>query len=325
MPDKTLTAMTTSTAGVRKQLHDSCRAMTQYALASGLKLPAEVIERLQMVSPDEDGNEAENAVDIHRLTLIHNRLADLVAPASPKTILLLAKEEARGGRVVLFGAVPLVRRLIAVAIVSLIGFVLVSLSPEVNGQGFDLMKNSGQVLLLNELFLLFSASMGASFANLITAQSYIKNNTFDPKFESSYWVRYVLGLMAGTILALLIPVEKLAAEATGDGATLIEQMGKPAMALIGGYASSAVYQILDRLVSAMESLVKGDDGAAAMAEAAAAKAKADHTDTQNKVRLAANLESLEQKIAHANPDELRGHLAKMRRQLLLGEEADEEF
>jgi hypothetical protein len=320
---------------VREQVLLACQAMAKYAFAAGLKVPSDLSEKLARVSPQKtlDGATEKGAAadpktppedNVRQLTKIHNRLAELVSPATPKTILLLATEEAKGGFWLFLGAVPLIRRLLAVATVSMIGFVMVSLSEQVDGQGFDLLANSGVALLLSELFLLSAASIGASFANLFEAQRYVKDGTFDPKYESSYWVRYVLGLMAGTILALLIPIEAMAGGAEDGGGGIVEQLGKPILALLGGFAASAVYRILNRIVAALESLVAGDAREAVAAQELTAKARLAEREIQGRMGLSAKLNALEQTLAEgSDPAETRRELARLRQEIILGEEAEE--
>jgi hypothetical protein len=38
-----------------------------------------------------------------------------------------------------------------------------------------------------------TAGLGACFAALFLANRYIAEGTFDPKYESSYWIRFILG------------------------------------------------------------------------------------------------------------------------------------
>lgn len=333
---------------VRDQILLASQAMAKYALAAGMKVPAELVEKLESLSvapavceeapvpmdasaedalPETKAPEPKKpAADVSRqLTHIHNRLAELVAPATPKTILLLATEEAKGGFWLFLGRVPLVRRLMALACISMVGFVLVSLSGDVNGQGFDLLTNSGITLLLSELFLLFASSIGASFANLFEAQRYIKDGTFDPKYESSYWVRYVLGLMAGTILALLIPIEALAGGGAEGGGSIVDQLGKPILALLGGFAASAVYRILNRIVAALESLVAGDTRAAVAAQEQMARARLAEREVQGRMTLSTKLNQLEQTLSESgDPAQMRKELARLRQEIILGDDVEEE-
>ncbi len=319
-----------------------CLAMTEYAFAAGMKVPPDLSVKLDSLgtvaapaAPAVPLADATNAAadeaeaqaarhaptpaepDPQTLTLVHNRLADLVAPATPKTILLLATEQAKSGPFLFLGAVPMIRRLMALAALSMFGFGLVSLSENVDGSGFNLLQNSGLSLFLSEIFLLSAASIGASFANLFQAQRYIKDGTFDPKYESSYWVRYVLGLMAGTILALLIPVEALAG---GQGDSIIDQLGKPILALLGGFAAAAVYRILHRMVAALESLVSGDTHDQVAAEEQAAKSRLAERQTQDRMNLSLQLIALEEKLGTSADPAIRSELKKVQHQLIKGEE-----
>lgn len=347
MPPKE-TAQETTGSDVRRQVLEECKAMAAYAFGAGIKVPESLIGRLgqaeaRMAPPRTEksepgarpGRSAETASEgkpddpakdtlprdpADLLTQVHNRLAELVAPATPRTILLLAREEAKGSPLRFLGAVPLIRRLLIVALVSMCGFVWISLSEDVDGNGFDLLKNSGFNLLLSELFLLFAASIGVSFANLFEAQRFIKDGTFDPKFESSYWVRHVLGLMAGTILALLVPIEALAAE---QESTILQQLGKPMLALLGGFSASAVHRILSRLVAALETLVKGDTRDLMAAQDRAGKARLAERETQSRMELSSQLIHLEETLSgSSDPKEALASLRELQRRLIRGEEAD---
>lgn len=323
---------------LRDEIQMACQAMVRFACANGKKVPPDLVEKLdaQSLSPDGESpgggtgeadaskqtGASERATRV--LADVHNRLVDVVAPATPQTILLMMREAEKKGIWSVLGAVPLARRLMAVSVLSMIAFVAVSLSPKVNGLGFDLLQNSGWNLLLNELFLLAAASIGASFANLFQAQGFIKRGTFDPKYESSYWVRYILGMMAGTILALLIPVEKIAPDNPGApgvlGDSVIEQLAKPTLALLGGFASSAVYRILNWMVSALERMVKADARDAVEAEEKLGQARNAQRDLENRARLAAQLDALEQELSKGEGDTsaLRQQIAKLRQSLVLG-------
>ncbi len=89
--------------------------------------------------------------------------------------------------------------MVAAAIIYLICFIVISLSPYVNTASLakGIFASSGLVLLLNLIFLLTAAGLGACFTALFQANRYIADGTFDSKYESSYWIRFVPGLMAG--------------------------------------------------------------------------------------------------------------------------------
>lgn len=60
--------------------------------------------------------------------------------------------------------------------------------------------------------------------------------------HSSDWVRFNLGLIAGMVLAVLVPID------TGS-----KTFERPLLALLGGFSASVVYRILQRLVDTLES------------------------------------------------------------------------
>lgn len=54
-------------------------------------------------------------------------------------------------------------------------------------------------------YYLAAAGLGVSFAALYKANTFIANGTFDPTYHASYWIRFFLGLIAGLILAIMVP------------------------------------------------------------------------------------------------------------------------
>jgi hypothetical protein len=168
-------------------------------------------------------------------------------------------------------------------------------------------------LLFNLLFLLSAAGLGACFAGLFLANRYIANNTFDPKYEASYWIRIVLGLMAGIILAELIPLDLLGgtgslAAASGTGAehttaSAVNTLGKPVLALLGGFSAAAVYRVISKIVDALESLVRGDNRENAAVLDQATKAQYQSQLAAQRLTLAANLTGIQQKIDRTGDSE----------------------
>ncbi len=169
------------------ELLRECEAMAKYAFASGMKVPGTLVQTLDdlanlvlsrsgktpQANLDSPGSEKQEAADtpapqnqprdsVKELAAIHGRLSEIVAPATPRTLLLLATESAKGGFWKFLGPVPLVRGLMLVAILSLIALVCTSLSPQVDGS-MDWAKEWGWSLLLEELFVISAAAIGASF------------------------------------------------------------------------------------------------------------------------------------------------------------------
>ncbi len=284
-------------ASLVAQLHYETDVMLRHALTQGLQLASDTVACHEALR-DIDGHDPDK---IRRLTRIHAQLAHTVAPATPRSLRFLQKEAEAGGFWSFLGPIRLVRRLIGVAICSVVALFALSLSPQVDGRpgNFSLFNNSGLDLLLNELFLLSAASLGVSFANLYQAQIYLRDCTFDPRFESSYWVRYVLGLMSGTILAFLVPIDHWLEG--GKQAQNLHGMGKPTLALLGGFSTQAIYRILFQMVNAIESLVRGNTRATAEAQEAQARVEFERRELQTRAELSQRIRGLTSGLDSKDP------------------------
>jgi hypothetical protein len=281
----------------------SAQAMLRYALASGFRVPAWVVESVRSSSTT-----AGEPADAEFETLLRARaeLVRIVAPATPRTILLVS--EGRESRLSMLGPVRLVRQMLVAVLILLTAFVLLAMSPEVNMSSGNVLSSSGTEVLLNELFFLAAGGLGAAFSALFTAYRYISDGTYDPKYESSYWVRFILGLMAGLLLPALIP---LGAEG-GDRA-----FSRPLLALVGGFSAAVLYRILERLVSAVESLIQGDTRAARTADQEVSAARAEIAAERERLELAARLRGLQQEIGENGASRrLRDGIDELVQQLL---------
>jgi hypothetical protein len=170
------------------------------------------------------------------------------------------------------------------AVVFLTSFLATALSPDVNAGSGDIFRSHGHVLFINEVFLLSAAAVGAAFAALFQANRYVAEGTYDPKYEASYWVRFVLGLIAGIVLSSLVPIDK--------GNTL----SRPLLALLGGFSANLVYELLARLVEAVESLANGDAKAILSAKEQLVRSKAAEELGQSRLRLGGMLLSLREQV-----------------------------
>lgn len=220
------------------QVRQQCYVLLKYALDAGKEVSTDIINNLE-----------KSDLSLGDLITIYNHLSKAISPAKPKSIFLIEEQSKKNHFWQFLGPIPLVQKMVILSSILLIKFIVLSLSPDINQQTIQLgiFNSSGRVLLLNLLFILSSAGIGTTFSSLFKIQSFISNGTYDSKYESSYWINFILGLFAGIILAEMIPVE------TGD-AKLI----KPLLALLGGFSASLVYRILNRLVEAVESIFKGD-------------------------------------------------------------------
>lgn len=251
-------AQTNNAEDVWQRIERECDAMAKHAFAKGLNVPIKVIKTLELQKQSEgSGSKAE------KLTFIHNSLAELVSPAKPETLLLMADGTEKGSLFLFLGRVPLIRKMMLVAISSLIALISLSLSQHINNENMitSMFDMEGTRLLLVQAILLASAAIGASFAALFKANSYVTAGSYDPKYESSYWVRFVVGLIAGIILTQLIPINldafaEAAGEASGSAASGVSHAAlRITMALVGGFSAQLVYTVLDRIVETVSSFI----------------------------------------------------------------------
>lgn len=294
-------------ASLREQMLLECEAMAKHAATSGSKIPGSLIGLL------EDTSQGNAAPDLTQLSTAHAYLSKLVAPATPRSILFMARGVRKKGFWRLLGPVPLTRGLMIAAFLSLIALVALSLSKDVDGT-INWQQEEGFKLLLKELFLLSAAGLGASFSALFQANYFIVKGTFDPKYDISYWSRFALGLISGMILAMLVPIDD-------DG----RNFSKPILAMLGGFSVTVVYRVLTRMTAAVESLVHGDEKDIAAARTKKIKAEADEEIGRARIRLAAGLIGLKNELISIKaPEDAIRAIDGMIQKLLSGDAGEEE-
>lgn len=295
------------------QLCEECEAMARYALHHGLPVAPEIIAQLGSLIDRQAGQHTTPpSTPHHALAAIHRKLAAAIAPATPQAVTLLDAEHRSDHPLAWLGPVPLIRLLTGAAVLFLIAVIATGMSPDVSSENIDrgFLQSDGTRLLWNTLFLLFCAGLGASFATLFQAHRYVAASTYDPKYDASYGARLILGLIAGLIL-----VEMLPAQLFDHGS--MHNFGKPALAMLGGFSATAVHRLLQRLVDALETLVRGDRAADADAAMQTYRARAASERTQWQGELAANLIDLQQSLdGAASPEAMRQRLVEFTRAML---------
>jgi len=305
-----------SEPGLRDQVLRECTEMVRYALSSGTRVSAALVETVDAARAAPPAG----ASDLAALAGAHERLAKLVAPATPRALVLFAEEDRKEkGMLRLPGPVRLVRRMALAALVSVTLFIGSSLSRYVSHDSGDVLDSFGRALLVNEVFWLASAGVGASFAMLFQVNEFIVNRSYDPKYESSYWIKFLIGVIAGFILVALVPLDGLEGEvaaagagATGSTATSAQALARPTLAMLGGFSASAVYRILNRLIGTVESVFRADPREEAALREQAAGARAAEDAAAARLGVASRLVELRQQIAAgAAPEDVSRLLAEM--------------
>ncbi|MBV8096626.1 MAG: hypothetical protein JO110_25960 [Acetobacteraceae bacterium] len=263
-----------SRSRLRTELLEMCEAMAEHAIANGCELSPELLARLdaclsvaappalRSIQPvGADTGDARVPVSpLSEAVAVYQSLKNLVAPATPGAILLFARERRRRPFLSSLGPVPLVRHFLLIAGVSLLIMLGMDLLPEINSENMRKtgMELSGWPQLIVELFLVSAASLGSCFANLQRLTNYTSTLTYDPKYQSSYWSRWVMGIISGYILSQLLfdwLADKLAGVGSGPASgNLMANLGQPALALFGGYAAGLVNRMLDRVMAAADTM-----------------------------------------------------------------------
>ena len=285
---------------IRYQLYREARAMAEYALANGKTVPESVIRTIDafIIQQEHGLNDPINIrldLDIGELLAAHCALAKIVEPAKPKTILLLDIEQGVAGFLKFLGPVSLIRQMMIAAIVSLILFIGLSLTEEVSHDSGNIMMQDGYELLLNLMFYLSAAGLGASFAALYKANTYIANGTFDPTYHASYWIQFFLGLIAGLILAIMVS-EAYFSKHLSETPFLEKGIIRPLLAMLGGFSADLTHTVLSRIVETVRSLFTGSprDQMTNKKKALQNDFAAQHN--QEKMHMASNLVTLQQII-----------------------------
>jgi len=302
---------------IEKQLLLECNAMAKYAFSSGLKVSGEIVKVLELYSvkaeddvtensPSDSENSKADVTDIRQLSLVHGQLSDIIAPAKPSAILLLETDES--GFWKFLGPIPFIRHMLGIAIICLISAILLCMSEDVDGnpEHFNLFRNEGIPLLLNMLFLIASAGIGASFSALFTANRYITDRTFDPVFETTYWSRFVLGLMAGLMLAIIDPLKD----------KNVSGFGPPMLALLGGFSAVVVYRILNRMTTTLESMIQGDAKDTVAVREGAVKTRLEEKSSKERMQLSGMLTKFQSKLySGASSKELQQEVERIQESL----------
>ncbi len=317
-------------AQVLAQMQAQTHAMLRHALANGLELPPRLLSDLRGAEAAAGGAAGEAArgaapaaahgPDLARLAETHAQLARLVAPALPGTLCLLQRQVERGGFASALGPLDNIRWLTVAAIVFVLSFMLIGMSPEINAENLAQvtygLRGTRQLVVM--AFLLSAAGMGSTFQALFRALDYVQRATYDPVHDASYWIRVGLGLVAGLLLATLTPL--------GDGqevsSSQAQGFGRPVLALLGGFSVQLVHRVLQRMVNAVQSLFEGDPGERQRQRESLSQAAAQQDVSQARIELAAELVQLRNLVAQgASPDQLHAALGRLAGGLLGATEA----
>ncbi len=285
------------------ELIEDIDAMASFASKTGKSIPDDIAVLLADLNIRKDRGEfaldKEMSIDKFSKSYVsaikvHNQLAKKVSPATPESI--KATERIGNSFRIKNSATNI---LVYCTLVCLAFFVATALPIKIS-------QNLSEII--RSLNLLFGAGLGAGFYSLSTSRQYIRDRTYKPSYNQIYYVRFVLGLAAGTILGHF-----------GTNMTtgpLAQQLGPSVLAIIGGYSADAVAQILQRLAETLVTVVRGSNQHELESREREIRADASESMVREKSQIAHKLQKISLSVKDKNVFETRTDIDKLIDELL---------
>ena len=313
--------MATEGETIALEMLNEARAMAMHTLRGGIAVPARILEIVAQagaLSERRDQTAVEGAMpDISRA---HGELARLIEPFTPDLIVMLEIESKVSPLVRAMGRIRIERCFVLTALASISVFIALSLSHYLKDPMYgDFFTSSGFPLLINEFFFISSAAVGASFSNLFQIDRELMAGTFIPKNQSSYWVQFILGIVAGLLLSTILNVQSVAS-------TTAKSVGRVSfeaatLALMGGFSSSIVQRIVQRIIEALESVLRGSAQQEVQARDRANRLRLEDTLAKNRMRTTLMLVDMQRRLAGGeSPETLLARVEQASRSIISNEE-----
>lgn len=294
---------------------NEARAMASHALSGGRPVPGWVLETIARADegvaphvPVEEGGGERQGTTVRDIYRAHAELSRLIAPFTPDLIVLLEMEAKVSGFAKALGQIRITRIFVVIVILSVCTFLGISVSSYINDplQG-NIFEAWGFPLFVNEMFFLSAAAVGASFSNLFRLDRELSHGSFLPKDQSSYWVQFTLGIVAGLLLSTLLNVSSVAPK--DDAAQTSMQFRGAALALVGGFSSSVVQRIIQRLIESMEAILRGGAEQEVRGRQAAHKMRLEEALAKDRMNTTLLLVEMQRKLgAGTDPESLRAQI-----------------
>ena len=294
-----------------KKILAEVEAMCHYATANGYKVPANVTA--DAVAIVDGGLEEVVGDEAAKLAELHRRLTDIVSPAKPQTLKLMLDQRRRHPVLSVIGTVPIVRHIMVSSIFFLVMFVVIGQLPLINRENLHegILNTDGWVTIAVLGYLVSCAGLGACFASLFRLNTYISQATYDNRYDPTYWASILLGVIAGLFIS-----ELLASMFLASGSSTIGNLGKPALALVGGFSANMVYKVLQRVVDTIESLFKGDQRDFVKRKIEMHETELKNTHRGMKMYFASSLVDLERNTRGKSAEEISSEIRKLAQESL---------
>jgi hypothetical protein len=284
-PDKIKSISTIDNPSVFRDdnLVEQINVMVEFAAGNGYDVPPSLLKKRAMLAGKDQLGFDE--LELEELATIHQQLNRIVAPATPQALLLLANERERGAILSSIALIPIVRHIIMVSLFFLTMFIVIGQMEMVNQKNLTagILGNQGLVAIVILFYLVSCAGLGACFTSLYRLKEFLTESNFDPRYNSTYWASILLGVIAGLFISELLYTTLVSATTPDGSPNTITNMGKPALALLGGFSANMVYKMLQRIVDSVESLFRGDRNA--IGKAQHAKGLAELQNKQDEIQM----------------------------------------
>lgn len=274
---------------VNEQLIHETKSMAKFAMAKGLKLSPAIIVSIKQFN----GSGSPTQQQIKSLVNNHNSLVLLIKPALPKNVVYLEqREKAYAERKNRWASkFPMLRKLFVFSLIATLALITSSLSSSVSHLEIEkgILNSSGWGLLVNFFFICSAAAIGASFLVLSNIKSKFTDGTYHPDQDGGFWITILLGIIGGIIMSEIIPISAT----TGSDDI---GMNKLLYALLGGFSSKLIYNVLNKLIVAVESLVAGSPESKANNDLEKAKNETDMQVSKVQLNVTGQLSALQNKI-----------------------------
>ncbi|WP_444946631.1 hypothetical protein ACJJIP_08310 [Microbulbifer sp. VTAC004] len=235
-------------------------AMVNFSLSSGYDIPSSAFDLIVEIKQCSYYNNKKNkglpltdkeVGSLKKIVRIHSLLVEVISPATPRTAILMMDATKDPLHINMFFNASIFRNILLVVLISMAIFIFFGISPEIDMETrtkFIFLELSGLSLLKILIFLLSAASLGGSLACLLVVGHYLEKGLFDPIYNSSYWVRYIFSVIFGLLACTLL------VHATPLGDKTLNEIGRPASAMIGGFSSHFLFPLLKSLLDMIGSI-----------------------------------------------------------------------
>lgn len=237
----TINTSSVNTDSTEMALAGEIKIILDYMYNKGIKLP-------ETLSPQSI---TESTIDSNPTSLIsdYNALVTAILPCTPESIKYISVEF--NGKIsdLKSWKIPIVKKYIFLSIFALIGLVVFSLMPNVTAENQEkgILALSGLPLLENLFVIFFASLLGVMFFVLKSIKDKIDDFTLVSVDIFSYNISIMIGIVAGFIISELFTFTS-----SIMGSSI--EIHKMTLALLGGFASDAIFSILQNIVNKIKTL-----------------------------------------------------------------------